>query len=132
MSFVQGLTLHVLPLQAGSPRPPRSPKTARLAGSSSPELFTSKPRHPSDPGTSPDSSQQALSGVDGDIKQAFGEQDVNHTGARNLRSDLLHAADSVTNAMSSLVKELNSGKKLSMYTEYFYKNHKISCEPHDS
>lgn len=28
---------------------------------------------------------------------------------RNLRSDLLYAADSVTNAMSTLVRELNSG-----------------------
>lgn len=30
---------------------------------------------------------------------------------RNLRNDLLIAADSITNTMSSLVKELNSGKK---------------------
>jgi len=30
-------------------------------------------------------------------------------GNRSLRNDLLVAADSVTNAMSSLVKELNSG-----------------------
>lgn len=29
---------------------------------------------------------------------------------RNLRNDLLIAADSITNTMSSLVKELNSGK----------------------
>ena len=46
-----------------------------------------------------------LSGVDGDIKQAFGDR---ATG-RNLRDDLLLAADNVTSAMSSLVKELNSG-----------------------
>lgn len=32
------------------------------------------------------------------------------SGNRSLRNDLLVAADSVTNAMSSLVKELNSGK----------------------
>lgn len=31
---------------------------------------------------------------------------------RNLRNDLLIAADSITNTMSSLVKELNSGKKI--------------------
>lgn len=30
---------------------------------------------------------------------------------RNLRNDLLIAADSITNTMSSLVKELNSGRK---------------------
>lgn len=29
---------------------------------------------------------------------------------RNLRNDLLVAADSITNTMSSLVKELNSGE----------------------
>lgn len=29
---------------------------------------------------------------------------------RSLRSDLLYAADSVTNAMSTLVRELNSGQ----------------------
>lgn len=33
------------------------------------------------------------------------------SGNRSLRNDLLVAADSVTNAMSSLVKELNSGPK---------------------
>lgn len=47
-----------------------------------------------------------LSGVDGDIKQAFGDR----SAGRNLRDDLLMAADNVTSAMSSLVKELNSGK----------------------
>jgi hypothetical protein len=31
------------------------------------------------------------------------------SGSRSLRNDLLVAADSVTNAMSTLVKELNSG-----------------------
>lgn len=30
---------------------------------------------------------------------------------RNLRNDLLVAADSITNTMSSLVKELHSGKR---------------------
>lgn len=30
---------------------------------------------------------------------------------RSLRNDLLVAADSVTNAMSTLVRELNSGKE---------------------
>ena len=33
------------------------------------------------------------------------------TEGHKLRNDLLLAADSVTNAMSSLVRELNSGKK---------------------
>ncbi|CAG7731838.1 unnamed protein product [Allacma fusca] len=34
---------------------------------------------------------------------------LNNSGSRSLRNDLLLAADSVTNAMSTLVKELNSG-----------------------
>ena len=41
------------------------------------------------------------------MKQAFDQQSG---GSRNLRNDLLVAADSVTSAMSSLVRELNSGK----------------------
>jgi hypothetical protein len=56
----------------------------------------------------------------GDLRSAFGSgddfstslSDINRSGssnARYLRNDLLLAADSVTNAMSSLVKELNSG-----------------------
>jgi len=56
---------------------------------------------------SPDSKQ--LSGVDGDIKEAFGDRKGEPGAKRNLRNDLLLAADSVTNAMSSLVRELNSG-----------------------
>lgn len=56
----------------------------------------------------------------GDLRCAFGSGDEFSTSmsnldssatsnARYLRNDLLLAADSVTNAMSSLVKELNSG-----------------------
>ncbi|XP_055491439.1 dystrobrevin, beta a isoform X14 [Leucoraja erinacea] len=47
--------------------------------------------------------QDSLSGVGGDVQEAFAQ------GARrNLRNDLLVAADSITNTMSSLVKELHS------------------------
>ncbi|XP_077208597.1 dystrobrevin alpha isoform X13 [Paroedura picta] len=47
--------------------------------------------------------QDSLTGVGGDVQEAFAQ------GARrNLRNDLLVAADSITNTMSSLVKELNS------------------------
>lgn len=38
---------------------------------------------------------------------------------RNLRNDLLIAADSITNTMSSLVKELNSGENKSIKSYYF-------------
>ncbi|XP_068093449.1 dystrobrevin alpha isoform X10 [Hyperolius riggenbachi] len=47
--------------------------------------------------------QDSLTGVGGDVQEAFAQ------GARrNLRNDLLVAADSITNTMSSLVKELKS------------------------
>ncbi|XP_029308742.1 dystrobrevin alpha isoform X8 [Cottoperca gobio] len=47
--------------------------------------------------------QDSLMGVGGDVQEAFA-----HGPRRNLRNDLLIAADSITNTMSSLVKELNS------------------------
>ncbi|KAG7262465.1 hypothetical protein CRUP_007177, partial [Coryphaenoides rupestris] len=40
-------------------------------------------------------------GVGGDVQEAFSQGP-----RRNLRNDLLIAADSITNTMSSLVKEL--------------------------
>ncbi|GBM61177.1 Dystrobrevin beta [Araneus ventricosus] len=46
-----------------------------------------------------------LFGLGGDVRQAFGHA----TSTRSLQSDLLVAADSVTNAMSSLVQQLNIG-----------------------
>lgn len=49
--------------------------------------------------------QDSLSGVGGDVQEAFAQGT-----RRNLRSDLLVAADSITNTMSSLVKELRSGE----------------------
>uniref|UniRef100_A0A8C4NJC1 Dystrobrevin n=2 Tax=Eptatretus burgeri TaxID=7764 RepID=A0A8C4NJC1_EPTBU len=48
--------------------------------------------------------QDALTGLGDDVQEAFTQG-----GRRNLRNDLLVAADSITNTMSSLVKELNSG-----------------------
>ncbi|XP_076462231.1 dystrobrevin beta-like isoform X2 [Babylonia areolata] len=59
----------------------------------------------STPGTPLDSS---LTGVGGDVRQAFQGPSLSAAHTRSLRNDLLVAADSVTNAMSSLVKELNS------------------------
>ncbi|KAI4804526.1 hypothetical protein KUCAC02_026152 [Chaenocephalus aceratus] len=47
--------------------------------------------------------QDCLAGVGGDVLEAFA-----HGVPRNLRNDLLVAADSITNTMSSLVKELHS------------------------
>ncbi|XP_041423054.1 uncharacterized protein LOC414490 isoform X11 [Xenopus laevis] len=47
--------------------------------------------------------QDSLTGVGGDVQEAFAQ-----STRRNLRNDLLVAADSITNTMSSLVKELKS------------------------
>ncbi|XP_015776507.1 PREDICTED: dystrobrevin beta-like [Acropora digitifera] len=91
-------------LKAGSPRTQRSPKTQRMAESSARDIFGSSPPAPSNIEPSLSSNPSSLSGVDGDIKEAFGDR----SAGRNLRDDLLLAADSVTSAMSSLVKELNS------------------------
>uniref|UniRef100_A0A3Q4GCD0 Dystrobrevin n=1 Tax=Neolamprologus brichardi TaxID=32507 RepID=A0A3Q4GCD0_NEOBR len=48
--------------------------------------------------------QDSLAGVGGDVQEAFAQGP-----RRNLRNDLLVAADSITNTVSSLVKELHSG-----------------------
>uniref|UniRef100_A0A671PN54 Dystrobrevin beta-like n=1 Tax=Sinocyclocheilus anshuiensis TaxID=1608454 RepID=A0A671PN54_9TELE len=53
--------------------------------------------------------QDSLAGVGGDVQEAFAQGP-----RRNLRNDLLVAADSITNTMSSLVKELNSALVLSL------------------
>lgn len=47
--------------------------------------------------------QDSLAGVGGDVQEAFAQGP-----RRNLRNDLLVAADSITNTMSSLVKEMHS------------------------
>ncbi|KAJ6661180.1 hypothetical protein lerEdw1_015317 [Lerista edwardsae] len=49
--------------------------------------------------------QDSLADVGGDVQEAFAQGT-----RRNLRNDLLVAADSITNTMSSLVKELHSGE----------------------
>uniref|UniRef100_A0A673FYL2 Dystrobrevin n=1 Tax=Sinocyclocheilus rhinocerous TaxID=307959 RepID=A0A673FYL2_9TELE len=54
--------------------------------------------------------QDSLAGVGGDVQEAFAQGP-----RRNLRNDLLVAADSITNTMSSLVKELNSGTIMMHY-----------------
>ncbi|XP_074751347.1 dystrobrevin beta isoform X3 [Athene noctua] len=50
--------------------------------------------------------QDSLEGVGGDVQEAFTQGT-----RRNLRNDLLVAADSITNTMSSLVKELHSAEE---------------------
>uniref|UniRef100_A0A3B4XDP4 Dystrobrevin, alpha n=1 Tax=Seriola lalandi dorsalis TaxID=1841481 RepID=A0A3B4XDP4_SERLL len=65
------------------------------------------PIHSDSAGTTPTHTpQDSLMGVGGDVQEAFAQGP-----RRNLRNDLLIAADSITNTMSSLVKELNSGNE---------------------
>ncbi|XP_029965951.1 dystrobrevin, beta a isoform X3 [Salarias fasciatus] len=67
-----------------------SPSTVRSVGAASPHAHMYHP-------------QDSLAGVGGDVQEAFAQGP-----RRNLRNDLLVAADSITNTVSSLVKELHS------------------------
>ncbi|XP_068197842.1 dystrobrevin beta-like isoform X4 [Antennarius striatus] len=73
----------------GTPCRP-SPSSARSVGAVSPQAHVHLP-------------QDSLAGVGGDVQEAFAQGP-----RRNLRNDLLVAADSITNTVSSLVKELHS------------------------
>uniref|UniRef100_A0A665WKH2 Dystrobrevin n=1 Tax=Echeneis naucrates TaxID=173247 RepID=A0A665WKH2_ECHNA len=68
-----------------------SPSPVRSVGTVSPQAHMYPP-------------QDSLAGVGGDVQEAFAQGP-----RRNLRNDLLVAADSITNTVSSLVKELHSG-----------------------
>ncbi|KFW85845.1 Dystrobrevin beta, partial [Manacus vitellinus] len=81
---------------------------AQAAGSAQPSPTHGRPipmpvRSSSAGSTPTHGPQDALAGVGGDVQEAFTQGT-----RRNLRNDLLVAADSITNTMSSLVKELHS------------------------
>ncbi|GIY88165.1 hypothetical protein CDAR_191261 [Caerostris darwini] len=93
-----------------SPRstPNSSPRSAT---SKSPPLSTPYPvsssrSAPTTPDTNPPTSESS-GGVPNNAMAAYDQSG----STRSLRNDLLVAADSVTNAMSSLVRELNSGSE---------------------
>ncbi|XP_061667801.1 dystrobrevin beta-like isoform X3 [Syngnathoides biaculeatus] len=65
-----------------------NPSPGRSVGTASPQMY---------------SPQDSLAGVGGNVQEAFAQGP-----RRNLRNDLLVAADSITNTVSSLVKELHS------------------------
>uniref|UniRef100_A0A3B3WP53 Dystrobrevin n=1 Tax=Poecilia mexicana TaxID=48701 RepID=A0A3B3WP53_9TELE len=67
-----------------------SPSAVRSVGTPSPHAHMYLP-------------QDSLAGVGGDVQEAFAQGP-----RRNLRNDLLVAADSITNTVSSLVRELHS------------------------
>ncbi|XP_039244077.1 dystrobrevin beta-like, partial [Pipra filicauda] len=101
-------------------------QAAQAAGSAQPSPTHGRPipmpvRSSSAGSTPTHGPQDALAGVGGDVQEAFtqGEglnipqaQEAFTQGTRrNLRNDLLVAADSITNTMSSLVKELHSAEE---------------------
>ncbi|KAI9547230.1 hypothetical protein NQZ68_018432 [Dissostichus eleginoides] len=93
MVQLEGLMKLLKAQAAGSshPSPSRpSPSTVRSVAAASPHAHMYHP-------------QDSLAGVGGDVQEAFAQGP-----RRNLRNDLLVAADSITNTVSSLVKELHS------------------------
>ncbi|XP_049913793.1 dystrobrevin, beta a isoform X5 [Epinephelus moara] len=83
-------------------------QAAQAAGSSHASPARPSPSAVRSVGASPPlahmySPQDSLAGVGGDVQEAFAQGP-----RRNLRNDLLVAADSITNTVSSLVKELHS------------------------
>ena len=99
-----------------SPRA-HEPALAHTPHSAPPSTYNSYNPYPQRAASAPPTPGDTLSSLSGDVSQAFGHPSSSSmiTGApsaassvRSLRQDLLVAADSVTNAMSSLVKELNS------------------------
>ncbi|XP_027524991.1 dystrobrevin beta-like [Corapipo altera] len=85
-------------------------QAAQAAGSAQPSPTHGRPipmpvRSSSAGSTPTHGPQDALAGV-GDVQEAFTQGT-----RRNLRNDLLVAADSITNTMSSLVKELHSAEE---------------------
>lgn len=60
--------------------------------------------------TTPAMESSMLAGLGGEVRQAFYNPRPGVENVRLIRQDLMCAADSVTSAMSSLVKEFNSGE----------------------
>ncbi|XP_034384301.1 dystrobrevin, beta a isoform X2 [Cyclopterus lumpus] len=92
MVQLEGLMKLLKAQAAGSSHasPSRPSPTVRSVGAASPQAHMYPP-------------QDSLAGVGGDVQEAFAQGP-----RRNLRNDLLVAADSITNTVSSLVKELHS------------------------
>uniref|UniRef100_A0A8C3GC46 Dystrobrevin, beta a n=1 Tax=Cyclopterus lumpus TaxID=8103 RepID=A0A8C3GC46_CYCLU len=106
MVQLEGLMKLLKAQAAGSSHasPSRPSPTVRSVGAASPQAHMYPP-------------QDSLAGVGGDVQEAFAQGP-----RRNLRNDLLVAADSITNTVSSLVKELHSGMHTHIYSLLIY-NH---------
>ncbi|XP_068196638.1 dystrobrevin alpha isoform X2 [Antennarius striatus] len=94
----------LLKLQEERKQATQGPGSPRSSPSHTISRSIPTPIHSDSAGTTPTHTpQDSLMGVGGDVQEAFAQGP-----RRNLRNDLLIAADSITNTMSSLVKELNS------------------------
>ncbi|XP_078790196.1 dystrobrevin alpha isoform X31 [Oryzias latipes] len=94
----------LLKLEEEQKRATQGPGSPRSSPSHTISRPIPTPIHSDSAGTTPTHTpQDSLMGVGGDVQEAFAQGP-----RRNLRNDLLLAADSITNTMSSLVKELNS------------------------
>ncbi|XP_032387496.1 dystrobrevin alpha isoform X7 [Etheostoma spectabile] len=94
----------LLKLEEERKRATQGPSSPRSSPSHTISRPIPTPIHSESAGTTPTHTpQDSLMGVGGDVQEAFAQGP-----RRNLRNNLLIAADSITNTMSSLVKELNS------------------------
>ncbi|XP_026168820.1 dystrobrevin alpha isoform X1 [Mastacembelus armatus] len=94
----------LLKLEEERKRATQGPGSPRSSPSHTISRSIPTPIHSDSASTTPTHTpQDSLMGVGGDVQEAFAQGP-----RRNLRNDLLIAADSITNTMSSLVKELNS------------------------
>ncbi|KAK6622558.1 hypothetical protein RUM44_002370 [Polyplax serrata] len=98
---------------------PRSTPNSSPRSSKSPPLSNVIPATSKSAPPTPVLTNDGLSSLGGDVRSAFGNLGISSNASlvgsgntsslgRSLRNDLLVAADSVTNAMSTLVRELNS------------------------
>ncbi|XP_066591793.1 dystrobrevin beta-like isoform X2 [Prorops nasuta] len=110
-----GGPLSVAPQQQQQQQPTQ-PQMSQSYQSSVPATSVANPPGNLMLGTLQNPIPDSLSCVGGDVRSAFrtnslpgsGSSSANNSLGRSLRNDLLVAADSVTNAMSTLVRELNS------------------------
>ncbi|KAK3090380.1 hypothetical protein FSP39_011346 [Pinctada imbricata] len=100
--------MNLLKINPTSPQSPSNGSSYVQSTSESPVRTYDYSKEP----TSPAMDSDTLHGVGGDIHQAF-NQPRGLTSIQTIRTDLLLATDSVTSAMSSLVKELNSDADIS-------------------
>ncbi|KAL0966207.1 hypothetical protein UPYG_G00292300 [Umbra pygmaea] len=105
----------------------QGPGSARSSPSHAVSRSIPTPTQSESTGTTPTHTpQDSLMGVGGDVQEAFAQGP-----RRNLRNDLLIAADSITNTMSSLVKELKSEASSESESNVDSQIDELVCSPSD-